>query len=117
VHYTTSCKQSQVLLRMSEIIARNLLSWLELLINLYCCIWLVVYIILSVMHGQTISKFKSAWFALGSQLTETTSDISHLYRENESYTTHTLLELLQTLSQSTWKERWLERRNFQELYL
>jgi len=32
VHYTTSCKNSQVLLRMGEIIARNMLSWLKLLI-------------------------------------------------------------------------------------
>jgi len=29
VHYTTSCKQSLVLLRMGEIIARNRLSWLN----------------------------------------------------------------------------------------
>ena len=28
VHYTTSCKHSLVLLRMGEIIARNMLSWL-----------------------------------------------------------------------------------------
>ena len=33
VHYTTSCKHSLVLLRMDEIIARNMLSWLWLLIN------------------------------------------------------------------------------------
>jgi len=32
VHYTTSCKHSLVLLRMCEIIIRNMLSWLELLI-------------------------------------------------------------------------------------
>ena len=31
VHYTTSCKHSLVLLKMGEIIARNMLSWLELL--------------------------------------------------------------------------------------
>jgi len=36
------CKQSLVLLRMGEIIARNMLSWLKLLINCYCWIWLVV---------------------------------------------------------------------------
>ena len=30
VHYTTSCKHSLVLLRMGEIIARNMLSWLKL---------------------------------------------------------------------------------------
>jgi len=34
VHYTTSCKHRFVLLRMGVIIARNMLSWLELLINL-----------------------------------------------------------------------------------
>jgi hypothetical protein len=45
VHYTTSCKHSLVLLKMSEIIVRNMLSWLDLLINRYCCIYLVVYII------------------------------------------------------------------------
>ena len=46
VLYTTSCKYSLVLLRMGEIIARNMLSWLKLLIKLlllhlvgclYCC--------------------------------------------------------------------------------
>jgi len=46
VHYTTSCKDSLVLLRMGEIIARNMLSCLKLSINLllfhlvgclYCC--------------------------------------------------------------------------------
>jgi len=34
VHYTTSCKHSLVLLRMSEIIVRNMLSSFTLLINL-----------------------------------------------------------------------------------
>jgi len=34
VHYTASCKHSQVSLRMGEIIARNMLSWLRLLIKL-----------------------------------------------------------------------------------
>jgi len=38
VHYTTSCKHSLVLLRMGEIITRNMLSWLKLSINTYCCI-------------------------------------------------------------------------------
>ena len=38
VYYTTSCKHSLVILRMGEIIARNMLSSLELLINRYCCI-------------------------------------------------------------------------------
>jgi len=37
MHYTTSCKHSLVFLSMGEIIAWNMLSWLELLINRYCC--------------------------------------------------------------------------------
>ena len=36
---------SLVLLKMCKIVSRNMLSWLELLINRYCCICLVVYII------------------------------------------------------------------------
>ena len=36
---------SLVLLKMSKIISRNMLSWLQLLISRYCCIQLVVYII------------------------------------------------------------------------
>ena len=36
---------SLVLLKMDEIIARNMLSWLELLICCYFCIYLVIYII------------------------------------------------------------------------
>ena len=47
VHYTTSCKQSLVLLKMGEIIARNMLSWLELLINRYFCISLVAHLFVS----------------------------------------------------------------------
>jgi hypothetical protein len=50
VHYTTSCKHSLEVLRMDEIFARNILSWLELLINRYCCVELVVYII--VLYGD-----------------------------------------------------------------
>ena len=34
VYYTASCKHSLVLLRMGEIIARNILRWLKLLIKL-----------------------------------------------------------------------------------
>ena len=55
VHYTTSCKHSLVLPRMDEIIARNRLCCLKLLINRYCCIYLVIYIIVSGMHGHKIS--------------------------------------------------------------
>jgi len=41
---------SVVLLRMGKIIARNMLNWLELLINRYCCIQLVVYTIYISLH-------------------------------------------------------------------
>jgi len=44
VHYTTSCKHSLVLLRMGEIIARNMLSWLKLsvkfvIVALFDCLY------------------------------------------------------------------------------
>jgi len=42
---------SLMLLKMDEIIAWNMLSWLELLINPYCCIYLVVCIIYIQVHG------------------------------------------------------------------
>ena len=38
VHYTTSCKHSLALLKTGVIIARNMLSCLELLMNRYCCV-------------------------------------------------------------------------------
>jgi len=41
VHYTKSCKQSLVLLRMGEIIARNMLSWLKLLIIKLLLLYLI----------------------------------------------------------------------------
>ena len=44
MHYTTSYKHSLLLPGVGEIIARNMLSWLGLLINRYCCIGLVIYI-------------------------------------------------------------------------
>ena len=40
-------------LSLGVINARNMLSWLKLLIYYYCCMWLVVYIIVSAMHGHT----------------------------------------------------------------
>ena len=43
---------------MGKIIARNMLSRLELLINRHCCIYLVVYIILSVKHGHKTMKYR-----------------------------------------------------------
>ena len=44
---------SLVLIKMGKIIARNMLSLLELLISRYCCIssWLSILFI-SMMHGQ-----------------------------------------------------------------
>ena len=54
--YTTNFKYSLVLVKMGEIVARNILSCLELLINRYCFIHLVVYNIVSVMHVHTNIK-------------------------------------------------------------
>ena len=39
---------------MGKIIARNMLSWLELLINCYCCIYFVVYIIYFILYASSI---------------------------------------------------------------
>jgi len=48
VLYTTNCKNSLVILRMGEIIARNMLSWLKLLIKLLLlhlvgCLYYCIY--------------------------------------------------------------------------
>jgi len=42
VHYTTSCKHSLALPRMGEIIARNRLSCLKLLIVIVASSWLFI---------------------------------------------------------------------------
>jgi len=64
VLYTTSCKHSLALLRMGEIIARNMLSWLKLLIKLlllhlvsclYYCIILFVFIYFPISYLNTYS--------------------------------------------------------------
>ena len=49
MHYTTCCKHSLVLLRMGEIIARNMLSLLKLLIKLLLlhlvgCLYVYIYV-------------------------------------------------------------------------
>ena len=56
VHYTTSCKHSLVVLRMGEIIARNMLSWLELLINVIVASSWLSMLFVSMMHGQANIK-------------------------------------------------------------
>ena len=58
VHYTTSCKHSLVLLRKGEIFARNMLSWFKLLINCYCCIYLVGYTIVLKLYNCNIWSVK-----------------------------------------------------------
>ena len=79
VHYTTSYKHSPVLLRMDEIIARNMLSWLKLLTNCYCCIYLVVYANVSEMHGRLLTyllthsmvqspSWDANWFAASQEI-------------------------------------------------
>ena len=59
VHYTTSCKISLVVLRMGEIIARNMLSRFKPLINGYYCVKVVVYFTVSTMHGHTNIKMRN----------------------------------------------------------
>jgi len=44
---------SLVLLKMGGINTRNMLSWFQLLINLYCCIYLVFISLISTTHSQT----------------------------------------------------------------
>ena len=57
-----------MLLKMGEIIARNMLSWLELLINRYCCIKLVVCVIVKVvpLHFvvHRIPGYRTCWCGL-----------------------------------------------------
>ena len=45
---------SLVLLRMGQTISRNVSSWLTLLMNCHCCIWLVVYIIITITIGRDL---------------------------------------------------------------
>jgi len=47
---------SIVFLKMGKIIARNMLSWLELLISRYYCIYLMVYIIY--INDELSSKYQ-----------------------------------------------------------
>jgi hypothetical protein len=56
VQYTTSWKHSLVLLKMGEIIARNMSSWLELLIIIAVALSLLSILFVSMMHSQTNIK-------------------------------------------------------------
>jgi len=68
-HYTTGCDtHSLVLLKMGVIIALNTLSCLELLINRYCCIWLVFISRMSMMHFHTNIKLIMSLFSVISAL-------------------------------------------------
>ena len=62
VLYTTSCKHSLVLLKMDEIIARNMLTCFKLLIKLLLHL-VGFYTIVSMMHGHTNIKC-FFWFSL-----------------------------------------------------
>ena len=55
VHCTTSCKHSLVLLRMGEIIVRNLLSWFELLINRFVASSWLFTLLLLLLNLQIIN--------------------------------------------------------------
>ena len=50
---------SQSLYRQSYLVHRNMLSWLKLWINYYCCIYLAVYIIVLVTQVTQTSNIKS----------------------------------------------------------
>ena len=64
MHYTTSCKHSLVLLRLDEIIARNMLSGLKLLINCYFApSWLFILLYQRCTVTQT-SKLTKLVFTL-----------------------------------------------------
>jgi len=59
VLYTTSCKHSLLLLRMGEIIARNMVSWLKfliklLLLHLVGCLYYCLFHIHSVRHEKKL---------------------------------------------------------------
>jgi hypothetical protein len=63
MHYTTSCKHSLGLLKMGEIIARNMLSWLDLLINRH-----LLHLVGCLYYLAWISPIKwtwSGWYAWG----------------------------------------------------
>jgi hypothetical protein len=64
VHYTTSCKHSLVLLRMGEIIARNMLSllWLSIKFVIVASSWLFILLYQWCTVTQTLNPFSS--FAL-----------------------------------------------------
>ena len=59
LHFTTSWKHSLAHLKMGKIIARNMLSWLELLLNRYFFIYLVVYIIY--INDTGSNKHQTYW--------------------------------------------------------
>jgi len=54
VHYTTSCKYSLALLMMGEIIAKNMLSWLKLLIK-----WLLLHLVGCLYYYINLSSWYS----------------------------------------------------------
>ena len=60
VHYTTSCKHILVLLRMGEIIARNMLSWLKLSIKfvIVASSWLFILL----YHWCTVTQTSNLIF-------------------------------------------------------
>ena len=61
VHYTTDCKHILVLLRIGEIIARNILSWLKLLrkIIIVACSWLFILL----YQWCTVTQTSNSWKA------------------------------------------------------
>ena len=66
VNCTKSCIYSpKVLLRMGEFVSRNMLGWIKKINKRKsCCILLVVYIVVLIMHGHTNIEFKGKNFFL-----------------------------------------------------
>ena len=70
---------------MGETIARNMLSWLKLLINYHCYTHLVVYIIVSMMHGHTNSKFRdNIWISLKRNAVDVNTVTGAVYTEEHT---------------------------------
>jgi hypothetical protein len=84
VHCTASCKHSLVLLRVEVIITQNMLSWLELIINHYCCIYLVVYIIYMFDYLQYFQSFPGD-VGVNSGPSPTAEFFFHSGKRNERY--------------------------------
>ena len=86
-HYTTSCKHSLVLLRMGEIIARNMLSWLWLLIKLLL-LHLVACLYYCISDARS-HKHQSKWLVMWYKLQRAYYYVTTFGSLHDVYRTHT----------------------------